>query len=400
MTDVDAVLAPMWRTIDRVVGEGDLRKMLASGRQLRIKYGVDCTAPDLHLGHAVNLWLMRHLQDHGHRVLFLLGDLTTRVGDPTGKSQTRPVLSPEEIEANAAAFLGQVGLVLNTNPSVFEVRRNSEWYDRMSVAEMLSLFSMTTHAQLMERDMFRQREAEGREIAFHELAYPVLQGYDSVALESDLTIVGSDQLFNELMGRTLQQRHGRDGQVVVTTRITPGLDGGPKQSKSLGNYVALTDSPGEKFGKIMSLPDHLVSEWAQAYSELSDDAVEALKEAATAGGAAARDAKLDLAEAIVWRYHGNGEARLQRDSFLAVFSDRAVPTDIPELAIPQHPLTVLELVALAQPALSITAARRLVAEGAVRLDGDRLSDPQDAINPTSGAVLRIGKRYWLRLVRG
>ncbi|HWU28267.1 MAG TPA: tyrosine--tRNA ligase, partial [Microbacterium sp.] len=284
MTRADDILRPMLRTIDAIVDEHALRAKLESGRQLRIKYGVDLTAPDLHLGHAVNLWLMRHLQDNGHRVVFLLGDLTTRVGDPTGKSETRPVLTAEQIEQNAQAFLDQVSIVLDTAPEVFEVRRNSEWFDRMPVAELLSLFSMTTHAQLMARDMFRERLAQGREIALHELTYPVLQGYDSFAMQSDLTIVGSDQLFNEMMGRQFQQRLGESPQSLITTVITPGLDGGPKQSKSLGNYIALTDSATDKFGKAMSLPDELVGIWAGAYTTLPDEVVAALGHDAARGG--------------------------------------------------------------------------------------------------------------------
>lgn len=215
MFGADDVLGPMWRTIDSIVDEDGLRRRLESGEQLRIKYGVDLTAPDLHLGHAVNLWLMRHLQNHGHKVVFLLGDLTTQVGDPTGKSETRPVLSAEAIEANARAFLEQVSIVLDTNPRLFEVRRNSEWFRAMPVAQLLSLFSMTTHAQLMARDMFRERTKQGREIALHELTYPVLQGYDSFAMNSDLTIVGSDQLFNEMMGRQYQQRLGAQPQAII-----------------------------------------------------------------------------------------------------------------------------------------------------------------------------------------
>lgn len=259
MSGAENILGPMWRTIDSIVDEQALRQRLDGSEQLRIKYGVDLTAPDLHLGHAVNLWLMRHLQDHGHKVVFLLGDLTTQVGDPTGKSETRPTLSTETIEANAEAFLDQVSIVLDTDPNVFEVRRNSEWFGSMPIPQLLSLFSMTTHAQLMARDMFRARIAEDREIALHEMTYPVLQGYDSFAMQSDLTIVGTDQLFNEMMGRQYQQRLGARPQAIITTVITPGLDGGPKQSKSLGNYVAITDTPLEKFGKIMSLGDDLGS---------------------------------------------------------------------------------------------------------------------------------------------
>lgn len=265
---MNSVIERLRRTTDTIVGADDLRERLASGRQLRIKYGVDCTAPDLHLGHAVNLWMMRQLQDLGHRVVFLLGDLTTRVGDPTGRSETRPVLTPEQIDANAASFLEQVSLVLRTDPDVFEVRRNSEWYDAMSIAELLGLFGQVTQAQLMSRDMFRERVAAGREIGVHELVYPVLQAYDSFAMRSDLTIVGSDQLFNEQLGRVFQQRLGSPPQVVLTTTITPGIDGRAKQSKSLNNYIGLTDSPRDKFGKLMSIPDELVEAYARVYTEL------------------------------------------------------------------------------------------------------------------------------------
>ncbi|MFC4139549.1 MULTISPECIES: tyrosine--tRNA ligase [unclassified Microbacterium] len=397
MTGADDILRPMRRTIDTIVDEDALRDRLDSGAQLRIKYGVDLTAPDLHLGHAVNLWLMRHLQEHGHRVVFLLGDLTTRVGDPTGKSETRPVLSDEQIEENARAFLAQVSLVLDTSPEVFEVRRNSEWFDRMPVAELLSLFSMTTHAQLMARDMFRERLAQGREIALHELTYPVLQGYDSFAMDSDLTIVGSDQLFNEMMGRQYQQRLGARPQSLITTVITPGLDGGPKQSKSLGNYVALTDTATDKFGRAMSLPDDLTGVWAGAYTTLDDDEVGRISSAAAQGGHAARDAKLAMAEAIVVRYHGTDVAARERESFLRVFSQGAAPerTDAVQLSSPV--ITVRGLLELVRPELSGSARRRLLAQGAARLDGVVVSDPDLVLTVEDGSILRTGRRTWTRL---
>ena len=397
MTSADDILRPMLRTIDAIVDEQALRAKLESGRQLRIKYGVDLTAPDLHLGHAVNLWLMRHLQDHGHRVVFLLGDLTTRVGDPTGKSETRPVLTAEQIEQNAQAFLDQVSIVLDTAPDVFEVRRNSEWFDRMPVAELLSLFSMTTHAQLMARDMFRERVAQGREIALHELTYPVLQGYDSFAMQSDLTIVGSDQLFNEMMGRQFQQRLGASPQSLITTVITPGLDGGPKQSKSLGNYIALTDSATDKFGKAMSLPDELVGVWASAYTTLPDEVVSALADDAARDGRIARDAKLTLAAAIVERYHGADAADRERAAFLDVFAHGAVPDELETVGI-QHPassaLTLLEQV---RPDLSRSALRRLISQDAVRIDGVPVTDPEQEVLVSSGSVVRTGRRSWARV---
>ncbi|MFF0269714.1 tyrosine--tRNA ligase [Kribbella sp. NPDC004536] len=391
---MNAVIDRLRRTTDLIVGEDDLRERLESGRPLRIKYGVDCTAPDLHLGHAVNLWMMRQLQDLGHRVVFLLGDLTTRVGDPTGRSETRPVLSPAQIDANAASFLEQVSLVLRTDPDVFEVRRNSEWYDAMPVADLLNLFAQVTHAQLMARDMFRDRVAAGREIAVHELVYPVLQGYDSFAMDSDLTIVGSDQLFNEQLGRHFQQRLGAPPQAVITTTITPGIDGRAKQSKSLNNYIGLTDSPRDKFGKLMSIPDSLVEAYARVYTELPLETVAAL---ADATGPAARDAKLRLAAAVVTRYHGAGTAKAELDAFRRTFTDRAEPAELPELVVGEEQLPALELLRLAHPSASNSELRRLLRQGAVSVDGVRVADPAALVSLADGAVLKSGARTWHRV---
>ncbi|GAA3090862.1 tyrosyl-tRNA synthetase [Kribbella aluminosa] len=388
---MNAVIDRLRRTTDLIVGADDLRERLDSGRPLRIKYGVDCTAPDLHLGHAVNLWMMRQLQDLGHRVVFLLGDLTTRVGDPTGRSETRPVLTPAQIDANAASFLEQVSLVLRTDPSVFEVRRNSEWYDAMPVAELLGLFAQVTHAQLMARDMFRDRVAAGREIAVHELVYPVLQGYDSFAMESDLTIVGSDQLFNEQLGRHFQQRLGAPPQVVITTPITPGIDGRAKQSKSLNNYIGLTDSPRDKFGKLMSIPDELVEAYARVYTELPPETVAAL---ADASGPAARDAKLRLAAAVVTRYHGAGVAKAELDAFRRTFTDRTEPADMPELTVALAHPTVLDLLRAAHPNASNSDLRRLLRQGAVTLNGIRQHNPATEVDLP--VILKSGPRTWHR----
>ncbi|MGN7800344.1 tyrosine--tRNA ligase [Leifsonia sp. 22587] len=397
MSRADEILEPMWRTIDSIVDEEALRRRLDAGERLRIKYGVDLTAPDLHLGHAVNLWLMRHLQDQGHTVVFLLGDLTTQVGDPTGKNETRPVLSPDAIEANAQAFLDQVSIVLDTDPAVFEVHRNSEWFGRMPISELLGLFSMTTHAQLMARDMFRERIAAGREIALHELTYPVLQGYDSFAMQSDVTIVGSDQLFNEMMGRQYQQRLGMRSQSIITTVITPGLDGGPKQSKSLGNYVALTDTPTDKFGKIMSLSDDLAGVWASAYTNLDERELARIREDMKAGGEVARDAKLTIAGAVVERYHGTAAAAREREAFLNVFSGRADPKDIRDVTISDRALTALDLLEAVRPDLSQSARRRLLAQNAVRVDGRLLGDPNEQVTVTDGSIIRSGRRAWARV---
>lgn len=391
------LLQQMSRNIETIIGEETLIERLDSGRQLRIKFGVDCTAPDLHIGHAVNLFIMRQLQDHGHKVVLLLGDLTTQIGDPTGKSATRPVLSETEIETNAQAFLQQAEMVLDTRPEVFEVRRNSEWFNEMSVAELLRLFAMVTHAQMMARDMFRDRVAKNQEIALHELTYPVLQGFDSVALRSDLTIVGSDQLFNEMMGRHFQERHGQDPQVVITTTITPGLDGGAKQSKSLNNFVALADTPADKFGKIMSIADELVGVFGRAYTDLPLDEVALLADAAAGGGQAARDAKMTVAQAVVARFHDTEAGARQHAQFLQVFSAGQQPETMPTVVITHGALRALDLIGLAEPDLTNNERRKLITQGGVRINGTKVLSVDEEIAVEDGAVLRIGKRRWHRI---
>ncbi|TDE91675.1 tyrosine--tRNA ligase [Occultella glacieicola] len=399
MNDSQDVLTHLGRTTDQIFGRTDLIDRLASGRPMRIKFGVDCTAPDLHLGHAVNLWMMRYLQDLGHVVVFLLGDTTTRIGDPTGRDRTRPVLTPEEIETNARAFLRQVSVVLRDDPAVLEVRRNSEWFDAMAVTDLMGELSLVTHAQLIARDMFQARVRDGQEIGVHELIYPVLQGYDSVALASDLTIVGSDQLFNETVGRQLQAKHGQRPQTVITSTITPGLDGGAKQSKSLNNYVALAHSPTQKFGRLMTLRDDLIDTWARVYTDLPDAVVAGLERRARQGGANSRDAKLDLAEAIVARYHGAAAADRARAEFTRVFSGNGLPDDVPHL-IASPTSVLLEIVLTARPELSRNAARRLIADGAVSLDGRPLREADARPELSTGSILRVGRRNWFEVVVG
>ena len=393
----EKILAELERTTDQIIGREDLLTRLREGRPLRVKFGVDLTAPDLHLGHAVNLWMMRTLQDHGHTVIFLLGDTTSRIGDPTGRSASRPVLTEQQIRENASSFLEQVTRVLRSEPELLQIRRNSEWFDEMGVAGLLSELSLVTHAHLISRDMFRSRISAGTEIAMHELIYPVLQGFDSVALESDLTIVGTDQLFNESMGRELQVRHGQAPQTIITSTVTPGLDGGPKQSKSHGNYVGLCAAPEEKFGRLMTLQDELVDTWARVYSDLPLDQAEELGRRARSGGAAARDAKLDLAEAIVSRHDGAPAARRSREEFLRVFSAREQPHEMAPLALRSPTMTALDLVTTARSELSRSEARRLLTGGGVDLDGRRLPDPEELLTLSPSQVLRAGRRRWFRL---
>ena len=389
-------LGSLGRTMDDVVTMAELREKLGSGRPMRIKYGVDVTAPFLHIGHAVNLWAMRDLQERGHVVVFLVGDFTTRIGDPTGRSETRKVIDRDDIERNAERFIEQVGRVLLTDPAVFEVRRNSEWWDAMSIDELLGLLAMVTHSRLIQRDMFQQRIAAGHEIHVHELLYPILQGYDSYALASDLTIVGTDQLFNELMGRFFQERLGQAPQVVATTRITPGTDGREKQSKSLGNYVAIADPPREMFGKLMSIPDGLIRQYLEVYTVVPLDEVAAMAGEMAAGRLNPRDAKRALARAVVERYHGAEAAGAEDEWFMSTFSQRRTPDDVEVVTVPAG-TTVLDALARCLPGETRSALRRLVGEGAVRLGGRKLVDPHEVLVVDGDDVLQVGKRRWFRI---
>jgi len=389
------------RTAADVITTADLRDRMTGGRQLRIKYGVDVTAPFLHIGHGVNLWAMRELQQAGHKVMLLIGDFTTRIGDPTGRSATRPVIPAGQIERDAEAFIEQAGRILLTDPAVFEVRRNSEWWSPMRLEEFLTLLSEVTHARLIQRDMFAARIADGAEIRMHELLYPVLQGYDSCALESDLTVVGTDQHFNELMGRFLAERLGQPPQVVVTTQMTPGTDGRAKQSKSLGNYIAISDSPRDMFGKSMKLPDHLVTCYLRHYTMVPLAEIDSLDGALTAGEVNPMTAKRLLGRKLVARYYTADAAAREDDWFGRVFSARSVPDDMPLIRVGDPNATLLDVLGQCQPDQSRTQLRRLITDGSVRLDGQqKLTDPDQRHPVSSGDAIRIGRRRWFRIEFG
>lgn len=396
---VTRVLDRLARTTDQVVTLAELRERMLSGRQLVMKYGVDLTAPHLHLGHAVNLWAYRALQELGHRCVLLLGDFTTQIGDPTGKSKTRPILSDEEIRKNADAILEQARKILLVDDDVFEVRRNSEWLGEMAPQELLSVLSGVTVERLLSRDMFRKRMQVGSPIAVNEFLYPVLQGWDSVCLKSDMTVIGTDQLFNEMMGRSLQQRYSMSPQVVMTTKITPGLDGQEKQSKSLGNYVAVDHTPREKFGRLMRLPDSLIQQWLLVYSDLDDGAVDDIAQQV-------KDkpfvAKLRMAGAIVARYHGDAAASEEREWFEKTFSRRETPEDMPVVYCGSSSPSVYEVVRTALDSThSNSQIRRLLSQGGVELDGEKRRDADELVtlNP-EGSTLKIGKRRWFEVRYG
>lgn len=374
------------RNVEEIIDKERLVSLLKSGKQLRIKYGVDVTNPLLHLGHAVNLWKMREFQELGHKVVFLIGDFTTLIGDPTGKSETRPLISKRQIEKDAKKYLFQAHKILLKDPQVFEVRRNSEWYNKMKLDEFLRLASFVTNAQLIKRDMFQKRIKEGKEIHQHEIVYPILQGYDSVMLNSDLTIIGSDQLFNELMGRFYQEKFGQKPQAIVTTVITPGIYGTEKQSKSIGNYIAILDSPKEKFGKIMSIPDSLITQYFKVYTKLS------LKEIEKNKNLLPREAKSRLAREIVSLYHGKKEAKTAEQEFNRVFTEKKLPSKISQAKIQKGDYLLPELLFKFKLATSKGEAKRLIEQGAVEINNQVVKDWKTTFKLEKSVVLKVGKR--------
>lgn len=397
----DGILKNFARTTETVFSLREFESLLDGGRKLKIKFGTDVTAPFLHIGHAVNLWMMRALQERGHLVQFLVGDFTTLIGDPTGRSAARRVPSAEERRKSEEEFIRQIARVLITDDRErFEIRRNSEWYAGMGLADFLGLLGQVTLGRLSSRDMFRRRVESGSDVWTNELIYPVLQGWDSVMLESDLTIVGNDQLFNEMMGRFFQERRGQPPQVVLTTKITPGLDGRNKQSKSLGNFIAINESARSMFGKAMSLPDVLIPSWLEVYTTRPLEEVEELREGLARGSLHPREAKLELATALVERWHGVEKARLERAWFEATFSRRDFPADAPPVLLRTGSHDVLAMLGIVLPGASRAELRRLLAQGAVSLDGKRLGASSGVCSIAEGErrELRVGKRRFFSLI--
>ena len=367
---------------------GGLEKRLAEGRPLRVKLGIDPTAPDIHLGHTVVLQKLREFQDAGHTVVLIIGDYTARVGDPSGRSATRPVLTGEEIDANAETFQRQAAHVLDMDRRI-EVRRNSEWLD-MRAEDLFALMRVPTVAQLLERDDFSKRFGSGVPISLLELLYPVLQGYDSVAVEADVELGGTDQTFNLLMGRAIQAAYGQPGQVILTTPILAGVDGEQKMSKSLGNHVGVTDAPEEMYGRTLSIPDALMGSWYDLL--LGHPMPEAT---------APREAKRALARELVARFHSEEAAQEAEAGFDRIFVDRGLPEDVPDHAVGDDPVHVPALLADAF-GMSRSEARRLLVAGAVKLDGEPLgAEPLDRpVAELDGRVLQAGKRRFARVVAG
>ncbi|MEN9314461.1 MAG: tyrosyl-tRNA synthetase [Pseudomonadota bacterium] len=390
-------LAVSLRGCDELLIESDWVKKLArseaTGKPLRIKLGLDPTAPDLHLGHTVVLNKMRQLQDLGHTVIFLIGDFTAMIGDPSGRNTTRPPLTREQIEENAKTYFNQASLVLDREKT--EIRYNSEWCDPLGARGMIQLAAKYTLARMMERDDFTKRFRGGLPISVHELLYPLMQGYDSVALKADIELGGTDQKFNLLVGRELQREYGQEPQCILTMPLLEGLDGVDKMSKSKGNYVGIAEAPGEMFGKLMSISDDLMWKYFTLLSFRPMAEIEQLK-AECAAGRNPRDAKVMLGQEIVTRFHSQSAAVRALEEFEARFRQGAIPDDIPEIALSGAPLGVAQLLKQANLAPSTSEAMRNLDQGGVRIDGVKIEDK--GLKVCAGTyVVQVGKRKFARV---
>jgi tyrosyl-tRNA synthetase len=374
----------------------------AGARPLRVKLGIDPSAPDLHLGHAVVLGALRRFQDLGHTAVLIVGDFTGLVGDPTGQSETRPVLSPEELEANARTYLEQAERVLDVERA--EIRRNSEWLAPLTFADVARLAGTLTVARLLERDDFSARFRHGRPISLSEFLYPLMQGYDSVAVEADVELGGTDQTFNLLVGRDIQRAHGQEPQVAFTVPLLPGTDGGRKMSKSFGNHVGLTDPPEEQFGRTMSIPDELIGPWFRLCTALPREDVDVIERGLADGSLRPEEQKRRLAREIVARYHGPALADEAEARFDRVHREHEIPDDVPEVPIPAEAVGddvvwLPRLLAALGMASSNADGRRLIEQGGVRLDGRPISDPDAELDPAdlTGRVIQVGRRRFVRI---
>jgi len=395
---IDQQIQLLSRRCEQILSEEDLRRKLQNGaktgKPLRIKFGMDPTAPDVTLGHAVPLTVIRQFQEWGHKAVLIIGDYTARVGDPSGRNATRPILSGQQIDANAKTYLSQVGKILRTDPDHLEVRWNGEWLGAMNLIDLIKLASRKSVAQMLDRDTFKERFQSGGDIRIHEFLYPLLQGWDSVVIDADVEMGGSDQLFNNLVGREFQKEEGKEPQVVMVTPLLVGTDGQMKMSKSKGNYIAVTDPPSGPdgmFGKIMKLPDHLLENY---YTLLTDLPPEEFKPAIAANP---RDAKAKLAKTIIAWLHDAASADAAEAQFVKT-THGGVPDEMPELSIKPGPLRLPPILVQAGFASSNSEAIRKMKEGAVKIDGQKVTDSAREYSFQKPAVLQLGNRKFVKIV--
>jgi tyrosyl-tRNA synthetase len=380
--------------------EAKVAEAVATGRPLKVKLGLDPSAPDIHVGHTVVLQKLRQFQQLGHHVQLIIGDFTGRIGDPTGKSETRKQLSEEDVKRNAETYQKQIFKILD--PERTTVYFNSEWLSPLNFSDVIQLAAKITVARMMERDDFTKRFQSGQPISVHEFFYPLMQGYDSVVLESDVELGGTDQKFNLLMGRTLQREYGKAAQAALMLPLLEGLDGVNKMSKSLGNYIGIDEEPNQIYGKAMSIPDELMLKYYELATDISNEELAALRDGLADGTVHPRDAKMRLARTFVRMYHGEEAAAAAEDHFVTVFQKRALPEDIEEIALPAAELVngsirVTKLLTLLGLQPSISEARRSIQQGAVRLNEEKLLDPNGEIAPNDGDVIQVGKRKFAKI---
>jgi tyrosyl-tRNA synthetase len=392
MNDIQSQLALIKRGAEELLIETDLVEKLKSGRPLRIKAGFDPTAPDLHLGHTVLINKLRHFQELGHHIMFLIGDFTGMIGDPTGKNATRPPLSREQILQNAQTYRDQVFKILD--PEKTEVCFNSTWFDQFGAAGMIKLAAHHTVARMLERDDFSKRYSANQPIAIHEFLYPLCQGYDSVAMKADVELGGTDQKFNLLVGRELQKHYGQSPQCVLMMPLLVGMDGVNKMSKSLGNYIGIAEAPKDIFGKLMSISDELMWRYYELLSFRSASDIAQLKSEID-GGRNPRDAKVQLAQEIVERFHSRKDAEDALADFEARFQRGAIPDDIPEVTVAAAP--VAQVLKQAGLVASTSEALRMIDGGGVRLNGEKLEDRSLLLTAGEVVVLQVGKRKFARV---
>lgn len=377
--------------VEEIIVAQDLKKKLSSGKKLRIKHGVDPTSKDLTIGHAVSYHKLREFQEAGHKIIFLIGDYTARFGDPTDKEKSRTMREASKVKEMAKNYIQQVGKILDIKKT--EIRYNSEWYDKMSAEELLKIMNHFTVARLLERDMFDKRIKEGKEIQLNEIVYPVLQGYDSVMLKSDLTIIGTDQKFNELMGRKLQEIYGQKPQSIVSVPILSGTDGKVKMSQSLGNYIGITEDAKSQFGKVMSIPDGAILHYAELAGRMDKDEINKVNKLM---GKNPKDAKVYVAKKIVELYHP-GESSMAEVEFNRIFKDKQIPDEMPEIKVGQKNVLLVDFLFDQKLVSSKSEARRLVAQGGVRIDGAKIGETNEMIGFHDDMIIQLGKRKFYKI---
>jgi len=363
-------------------------------RQLRIKLGLDPTSADIHLGHTVVLRKMRQFQDLGHKAVLIIGDYTARIGDPAGQDTTRPMLSPKQIEKNAKTYFQQAGKILDTSENKLEIKYNSEWLEKLTAIEIIQLAAKKTVAQMLQRDSFKKRLRADEDIFMHEFLYPLMQGYDSVMVRSDVELGGTDQTFNNLIGRDIQRAYGQPPQVVITTPILVGLDGKEKMSKSKGNYIGVTDEPNDMFGKVMSISDEMMENY---FTLLTDQSAEKIAELVNSDKTHPKEAKVLLGKTIVAQFYNQAAAEAAATEFDKVFAQKQLPDDIPEIEISTEPIAASKLLLACKLVSSGGEAKRMIKQSAVSIDGQKNNDPNAEITPKNGMVIQVGKRKFAKI---